>query len=270
MADYIELLKNDLVEQFRGKANIEAIMEAIGIELQQVADFYEQLRDERGLHNAVGKQLDGVGDIAVLSRQEATRMARSDDSASPLEDEAYRKYLYYKIWMNTNDCTYRNIISALRMFYDKPIRYIEEPDYPATIMFETELPEPDNNTAELMVAPIIKPAGVAVMYRFSKRSNVVLTFTDQIYKYQPAYCGAVRCGTIPEKATVGMQLGNNLVDLHQGTEYVTYQLQKCGTLPEAATVGHQTERFSTSMGSALDGSAYSPACCGGSICGSCN
>ena len=47
MADYVATLKNDLVEQFRGKANIEALMEVIGAELQQVYDFYDQLRQDR-------------------------------------------------------------------------------------------------------------------------------------------------------------------------------------------------------------------------------
>ena len=48
MADYVATLKNDLVEQFRGKANIEALMEVIGAQLQQVYDFYDQLRQDRG------------------------------------------------------------------------------------------------------------------------------------------------------------------------------------------------------------------------------
>ena len=47
MADYVATLKNDLVEQFRGKANIEALMEVIGAQLQQVYDFYDQLRQDR-------------------------------------------------------------------------------------------------------------------------------------------------------------------------------------------------------------------------------
>ena len=50
MADYVATLKNDLVEQFRGKANIEALMEVIGAQLQQVYDFYDQLRQDRGVH----------------------------------------------------------------------------------------------------------------------------------------------------------------------------------------------------------------------------
>ena len=61
MADFVTKLKQDLVEQFRGKANIEALMEVVGIELQEVFDFYEQLRTQRSVDTAVGKQLDGVG-----------------------------------------------------------------------------------------------------------------------------------------------------------------------------------------------------------------
>ena len=75
MADFVTKLKQDLVEQFRGKANIEALMEVVGIELQEVFDFYEQLRTQRSVDTAVGKQLDGVGDIAVMTRKEAGQLA---------------------------------------------------------------------------------------------------------------------------------------------------------------------------------------------------
>ncbi len=47
MADFVSALKADLVEQFRGKENIEGLVEVIGIQLQAVYDFYEQLRNER-------------------------------------------------------------------------------------------------------------------------------------------------------------------------------------------------------------------------------
>ena len=59
MADYISRLKEDLVEQFRGQKNIESFMEVLGGELQEVFDFFEQLRNERDVYHAIGKQLDG-------------------------------------------------------------------------------------------------------------------------------------------------------------------------------------------------------------------
>ena len=44
-------------------------MEVVGIELQEVFDFYEQLRTQRSVDTAVGKQLDGVGDIPGPAEQ---------------------------------------------------------------------------------------------------------------------------------------------------------------------------------------------------------
>ena len=58
MADYVQKLRDDLVEQFKGKPVIDALMEAIGDELNEVRQFYEDLRDKRNIQTAVGKQLD--------------------------------------------------------------------------------------------------------------------------------------------------------------------------------------------------------------------
>lgn len=134
MADYVATLKNDLVEQFRGKANIEALMEVIGAQLQQVYDFYDQLRQDRGVHTAVGKQLDGVGDIVVMTRMEAGKLAGDPIPFEVIDDETYRRYLIYKILKNTCDCTYPDIIKAFRMFWDRPLYYKEDPAEPATMI----------------------------------------------------------------------------------------------------------------------------------------
>ena len=75
MADYVQKLRDDLVEQFKGKPVIDALMEAVGDELNEVRQFYEDLRDKRNILTAVGKQLDGIGDNAVLTRLEAGALA---------------------------------------------------------------------------------------------------------------------------------------------------------------------------------------------------
>ena len=93
MADYVVDLKKDLVEQFRGKANITALVEVIGEQFQQVYDFYDQLRKDRDVYTAVGKNLDGVGDIAVLTRMEAAQIAGETIPFQVLDDEKYRRYL---------------------------------------------------------------------------------------------------------------------------------------------------------------------------------
>ena len=162
MADFVTKLKQDIVEQFRGKANIEALMEVVGIELQEVFDFYEQLRTQRSVDTAVGKQLDGVGDIAVMTRKEAGQLAGNPIPFEVIDDDTYRQYLIYKILKNTCDCTYPDIIKAFRMFWDRPLYYTEDPEQPATMIFDTgELPG-DVDTTPLFKTPLIRAAGVTL------------------------------------------------------------------------------------------------------------
>lgn len=162
MVDYVALLKSDLIEQFRGKPNIEAFVEVIGQELQEVYDFLYQLRNDRGVYNAVGKQLDGVGDIVALSRMEAGQLAGNPIPFDIIDDELYRQYLIFKILKNTCDCTYPEIIKAFRMFWDRPLYYSEDPEQPATMIFDTgELPG-TVDTTPLFRTPLIRAAGVTL------------------------------------------------------------------------------------------------------------
>ncbi len=162
MADYVVALKKDLVEQFRGKANIEALVEVIGAQFQQVYDFYDQLRYNRDVYTAVGKNLDGVGDIAVLTRMEAAQLAGDPIPFEVIDDERYRQYLIYKILKNTCDCTYPDIIKAFRMFWDRPLYYTEDPAYPATMIFDTGEMDGTVNTTPLFSIPLLRAAGITL------------------------------------------------------------------------------------------------------------
>lgn len=162
MPDYVEKLRTDLAEQFKEKPVINALVETIGEQLADVFDYYADLRDCRGVQTAVGKQLDGVGDIVALSRKEAGELACLKESTFVLNDEEYRKYLIYKIWKNTNNCTYADIIRAFRMFWDKPLYYSEKPEYPATMILETGELTPEDDVQKLLTAPFIKAAGVGI------------------------------------------------------------------------------------------------------------
>ena len=142
---------------------IDALMEAVGDELNKVRQFYEDLRDKRNIQTAVGKQLDGIGDNAVLTRLEAGALACAKESVYVLDDDAYRTYLIYKIWKNTNNCTYYDIIRAFKMFWDKPLHYREDPAIPATMIFETDALTPEADVSKLLNAPFIKAAGVAIL-----------------------------------------------------------------------------------------------------------
>jgi hypothetical protein len=162
MLDYVELLRGDLVEQFKEKPVIDAVISAIGEQLNDVRKFYEDLRDRRGIHTSMGQQLDGVGDIVVLSRLEAGELACVNESVYVLDDERFRQYLIYKVWRNTNNCTYHDVMKALRMFWPKPLYYREDPEVPATMVFETDMLSPEDDVPKLLNAPLIKAAGVGI------------------------------------------------------------------------------------------------------------
>ena len=162
MLDYVELLRGDLVEQFKEKPVIDAVISAIGEQLNDVRKFYEDLRDRRGIHTSMGQQLDGVGDIVELSRLEAGELACVNESVYVLDDERFRQYLIYKVWRNTNNCTYHDVMKALRMFWPKPLYYREDPEVPATMVFETDMLSPEDDVPKLLNAPLIKAAGVGI------------------------------------------------------------------------------------------------------------
>ncbi len=162
MVDYVERLRSDLVEQFKYKPVIDALMEAVGEQLADVSIFFEELRNLRWLHTAEGKQLDGIGDIVVLNRKEAGELASFTQPDYIIDDEQYKTYLIYKIWKNTCVCTYKDIIKAFKMFWDKPLYYSESIDEPATMRFETDDLRPEDDAQKILNAPFIKAAGVGI------------------------------------------------------------------------------------------------------------
>ena len=110
----------------------------------------------------MGKQLDGVGDIAVMTRKEAGQLAGKPIPFEVIDDDTYRQYLIYKILKNTCDCTYPDIIKAFRMFWDRPLYYTEDPDEPATMIFDTgDLPG-NVDTTPLFKTPLIRAAGITL------------------------------------------------------------------------------------------------------------
>ena len=197
MADYTKAMKRDLIEQFRGKPYIEALAEVIAVELQAVYDFFEQMRSNRDLYTAVGKQLDGVGDIAVLSRAQAGEFAGRAGLVNPSEeitDDVYRRYLIYKILKNNCDCTYPDIIKAFRMFWNKPLYYSETPEHPAVMFLETGLLSPEDHAERLLGAPVIKAAGVGIR----ATSSTVLQEAGKVLYLTPGMGRSINTIILPE------------------------------------------------------------------------
>jgi len=171
--DFLSKLNRDLLEQFRGREQTEVLMQAIARQLDEVYRFFIAIQKERDLANSIGQQLDGVGDIVVMTRFEASVLAGQLAAAIVMDDDLYRDYLLYKAFLNTSSATYFDIHSALSMFWrEAPLIYSEDPDVPATIFFNSSLLGQGDRRI-FANFPLIKPAGVRIfltigmpLYRF--------------------------------------------------------------------------------------------------------
>ena len=162
MGKFITSLEKDLLEQFKGQPKIRALMEVIGRELEAVYQFLEDLNVKRDVYHAEGVQLDGVGNIAGISRQDAAVLAGV--AVSKMTDEMYRRFIIYKILRNTCDCTYSSLMQAIRMFWNgrSVVKYSEDPAFPATIILDIEGFSETGSLYDLMMVPLIRAAGVGL------------------------------------------------------------------------------------------------------------
>ena len=183
---YLDKLQGDMLEQFRGKPNTEVFLRALARQLDELHQFFSDLHTLRSLRNSVGAQLNGIGDIICLSRQEAHTISRLANHEVPMDDETYRLYLIWKNNINTTDWTYRDVHRAIKMFWDRtPLYYHEDKNHPATIFFTTSHLGLDDfvDIGPLAVAPRVKAGGVAldIVCAFEPISNPIsneLVFVD--------------------------------------------------------------------------------------------
>jgi hypothetical protein len=164
---FLEKLRRDMLEQFKDKPNIAVYQKALARQLDALHEFFIELDTLRWLQTAAGAQLDGIGDIVVLSRREALAVANMADKNIPMDDETYRLYLAWKIALNTSNCTHSDRHSALKLFWDlTPLYYSEDPAYPATIFITVPEVILSSEEAIFKIAGMIKAAGVALFFVF--------------------------------------------------------------------------------------------------------
>lgn len=158
---YTEKLTEDLLEQFRGKPNTTAVIKAIAAQMQDLYVALEGIREAKNIELATGKQLDMIGDIVKLTRQEAGAMGL--ETISDLSDDMYRRYLKYKLFINSNRCTYKEVMQAMKQFWPySPLVYSESLEKPATIHLSTVVLDPTKDPESLFMITKTKAAGVAV------------------------------------------------------------------------------------------------------------
>lgn len=169
--DYVAQMIKDLPTQFRDKPLIEALYDVIGEQLQEIYQFYDDLKTMRYISTAEGVQLDRIGEIVVLSRAEAQAMFQTNER---LPDEDYRRALIYKTLANFGDATYGDIVQCIRILRDGLLgfTYAEDPLYPATIILETKDGIASDNFRAIAGTPIPRAGGVGLLFRSAEVINL--------------------------------------------------------------------------------------------------
>ena len=170
--DYFQKLYDDLIQQFKGKEKITIFQKAMARQLQEVHAFFHELRIMRWLQTAEGIQLDGIGNIVDMSRTDALVLLQMAGRNVPMDDELYRKLLWFKIFLNTSDGTYTDVARTLKKFWpDTPFHYSEYTDIPATMFFTSEPVPLTTDFRILRIASRVKAAGVSLQFIIQAEVN---------------------------------------------------------------------------------------------------
>lgn len=195
---------DDLPQQFQGKEFIEGLISAFAKQFEEIQEVFAELDLKTDLESAVGKNLDMVGDIVTLTRKEAGVLAGIDVTDPVISDERYRQFLKYQMLVNTNECTYNDLMDGLALLWDvSPIYYKEDPALPAVIILTMPFLTPGRKVVTLGEIPMVKPAGVRIEFQYYIKVLVEIALNYWLYEYSVPRCNTLVCGTYPRRATIG-------------------------------------------------------------------
>lgn len=198
--DFYAQMLADLPSQFKNKERIDGLIYALSRQLDAVQGMFTQLNNMRSLQTAVGKQLDGIGNIAVLTRDEATVLALKSASFTQMTDDIYRLYLVQKIMANMTNCTYRDIYNAMVILWGKtPIWYSESIDEPATITLTVPALSSFDETSTFLGLWEIRPAGVQMHFTATAKETISI---NADFRPSAFIITHIKTGTKPRRAIV--------------------------------------------------------------------
>lgn len=107
-----------LAEQFKNKANLAALLNAINVQSQDVETALQDLLSLRSVDTAFGAQLDVLGAIVGQPR-------------GGFDDDAYRLYISARVLLNISSGTIPEVIAIFRALVDDTTTIEFEEQFPA-------------------------------------------------------------------------------------------------------------------------------------------
>lgn len=162
--DHAERAKGRLLEQYRERPNINALVTALVNPLQEIELQLKLLSTERWLANAKGRQLDRYGESVGEERNSR-------------DDAGFKRAIYCRIFINNGGGTPEDIISAIDFVYSpKRIDYTEI--YPAS--FQLFIHSENVLTGIKPFIRSVSPAGVG---------DVVISYLQEGTPFTCSSCG---------------------------------------------------------------------------------
>jgi len=179
----------DMLFQDEEMPRAEAFVSIFGARWQVVEDFLWQLATERGLDEAVGVQLDGIGDIL-------------DESRGGLTDDQYRLFLRAKILVLKSRGRVGGLINILLVL-----------EYTAIVVRETPPAHMEIEVCDVTLARetdrvlrLAKAGGVGLTFIYSQYSEFEIFQASGTYAAEE-YDVATGAGSVYDAATGGYSAG---------------------------------------------------------------
>lgn len=144
ITDHADQAEARLPEQFKNKANMVAVIRAIGLEMQDLEDAIFPMFDLLDIATMIGAQLDGIGDILTETRQ-------------GLSDVDYRVALLDKAARITASGTAEQVIERFIALTSPASPVIWQPGFPAGYYLFGDGAKPDG-----LIEAIVGATGVGI------------------------------------------------------------------------------------------------------------
>lgn len=196
--DHKALAISRLATEFRESTNLIAYIQAIMSESNDLEAVFQQLLNERNISNAVGVQLDILGEIVGQSRYidegffpkffgfKGQRNASGFNtvpfwdgiqdtiSGGFLEDETYRQYIKAKAYSNSASSTTEDLISVFKLLFGNEIsvltRELGNANLEVVVILESLTPEEEQLIKNGKVNRVL-PLAAGVNYDFYRISG---------------------------------------------------------------------------------------------------
>lgn len=154
-SDHVAQARARLIEQYKDKPKILVIVDALARQVQEVEDAIFDVFVQSAIEDALGSQLDDLGDIVGEARQ-------------GVPDDEYRGFIRARIRVNRSSGKREELIQIVQFIQDDELGVAFDEYYPASIRIECEGAVELNALRIARMLLQAKAGGVALHFVYSK------------------------------------------------------------------------------------------------------